>query len=78
MLAAGEQPDFGNWWGNPVEFYQDGVTRAIPKEWIREYAPNIAKLYDDYPLAWNTWENPGQPGRAAGAQRHLAETRTAT
>ena len=61
MLAAGEQPDFGNWWGNPVEFYQDGVTRAIPKEWIREYAPNIAKLYDDYPLAWNTWENPDNP-----------------
>ena len=45
----------------PVEFYQDGVARSIPKAWIREYAPNIAKLYDDYPLAWNTWENPDNP-----------------
>ena len=61
MLAAGDQPDFGNWWGNPVEFYQDGVSRSIPKAWIREYAPNIAQMYDDYPLAWNTWENPDNP-----------------
>jgi hypothetical protein len=61
MLAAGEQPDFGNFWGNPVEFYQDGVTRAIPKAWIREYAPNLSQMYDNYPLAWNTWENPDNP-----------------
>jgi hypothetical protein len=58
MLAAGEQPDFGNWWGAPIDHYQEGITRGIPKDWIRQYAPNIAKIYDDYPLAWLTNENP--------------------
>ena len=53
MVAAGDfrvQP--------PIDFYREGITRGIPKQWIRDYAPNIAKMYDDYPLAWITNENP--------------------
>ena len=42
MLAAGEQPDIGGWWGNPLDHFEAGLTRAIPKAWIREYAPNLA------------------------------------
>jgi len=61
MLAAGEQPDFGNFWGDPIEFFEDGLTRSIPKDMIREYAPNVAAIYDAYPLAWITYENPDNP-----------------
>ena len=58
MLAAGEQPDIGGWWGNPLDHFEAGLTRAIPKAWIREYAPNLAAIFDQYPLAWIASENP--------------------
>ena len=59
MVAAGDVPEFGDFRVQPpIDFYTDGLTRGIPKEWIRTYAPNIAKMYDDYPLAWITNENP--------------------
>jgi ABC-type glycerol-3-phosphate transport system substrate-binding protein len=58
MLVAGEQPDVGHWWLVPIDSYNDGSSRAIPKEWIRQYAPNIAKMNDLYPLTWTYAENP--------------------
>ena len=55
MLAAGEFPDVGNIWGqngDPVSLVEEGITRTIPQEWVRQFAPNLSKLYDQYPLAW--------------------------
>jgi len=58
MLAAGEFPDAGPLWDGSVELYEDGVIRPIPKDMIRENAPDIAKLYDRFQNGWVANSNP--------------------
>lgn len=58
MLAAGEFPDFGPLWENAIEIWEDGVTRSIPKDMIRTYAPDLAKAYDQYSEGWIANSNP--------------------
>ena len=58
MLAAGEFPDCGPLWENALEIYEDGVTRSLPKAMIRDYAPDIAKAYDQYSEGWIANTNP--------------------
>lgn len=58
MLATGEFPDVGPLGGDAISLYQEGITRPIPKEMIRRYAPEYTKIMDQYPLGWITNQNP--------------------
>ena len=53
MLNTGEMADCG--WlidFDPAELYIDEITRSIPDEMIRTYAPDYAALLDSDPLGW--------------------------
>lgn len=50
LVASGELPDafaFTAGGLTPLEFYEDGLTRAIPRDMIEKYAPNYAKMLDE-------------------------------
>lgn len=50
MLASGEMPDFSILGKTPIDMYNQGVTRTIPKALIETYAPNYAKLLNSSPV----------------------------
>lgn len=53
MLASGEMPDCG--WlfkGARDMHYDQELTRTIPIDMLRQYAPNYSKLLDEYPILW--------------------------
>ena len=55
LVSSGDMPDFGYYDRLQREtwnFYNDGATRSIPHDMIREHAPNMSKWYDDRPPAW--------------------------
>lgn len=52
MLNTGEAPDCG-WWMGEKTHYDDGITRSIPEDMIREYAPNYAAILDADPVGWD-------------------------
>ena len=59
MLASGEFPDVGSVFADRIQLHYEGVTRAIPKEMIRQFAPNYTRRLDeDYPLGWLAARNP--------------------
>ena len=59
MLGAGEFPDAGYIFDRPINLYQEGVTRGIPKDMIREHMPNFSKMVDsEYPIGWSLDNNP--------------------
>lgn len=62
MLAAGEFPDCGPLrptpQTDPLELYNQAVTRGIPKDAIRANAPNYAELVSKYPIGWLVNQNP--------------------
>ena len=65
MLASGEEPEvFAGF--DPLELYEDGVIRSIPKDFILKYAPGIAKVYDDRPMAWLMDKAPSREGEYLG------------
>ena len=62
LVHSGDMPDFGYYdrvQGETWNFYKDGATRSIPHDMIKEYAPNMAKWYDDRPPAWLLYVVPG-------------------
>lgn len=64
--ASGDFPEAGFYWsytgyGNALKLYQDAVTRSIPKEYIREYAPYISNMMDNEPPAWDLGRSPDNP-----------------
>nr|WP_309098596.1 ABC transporter substrate-binding protein [Fredinandcohnia onubensis] len=63
MVASGDLPDTFAFTGEPVmtpkEFYEQGLTRTIPKEMIEKYAPNYAKMLDEHTPGWQMHRLPG-------------------
>ena len=60
MLAAGEFPDVGPLWDPPLRLWEDGVTRTIPFDAIRDNAPKYSSLLDRYPLGWLANRHPDE------------------
>lgn len=58
MLASGEMPECGWQMGTPPTLYDQGLTRTIPEDMIRTYAPNYAALLDANPLGWRYFAAP--------------------
>ena len=58
MLAAGEFPDCGPLGYDPKRMYNEGVTRPIPKDWIRQYAPKYSQYLSQYSIGWLMNVNP--------------------
>lgn len=66
LVASNELPDtftFTTGGMTPREMYEDGLTRAIPREMIEKYAPRYAKMLDeiDNGLGWKLNAVPGNP-----------------
>lgn len=66
LVASNELPDtfaFTSGGMTPLEFYQDGLTRSIPREMIETYAPNYAAMLDevDDGVGWNLNQSPDNP-----------------
>ena len=59
MPPLESSPLEGGWWGNPLDHFEAGLTRAIPKAWIRRTRPICAKVSTS--IRWQVWiasENP--------------------
>ena len=56
MIAAGDWPDFGYWGSDrvsPVDMYENGLIRGLPKAMIAEHMPFYTDLLDErYPHVW--------------------------
>jgi hypothetical protein len=68
LVSSGDMPDFGYYDRLQREtwnFFQDGATRSIPNDMIREHAPNMSKWYDDRPPAWLLNVVPGKDEKYA-------------
>lgn len=52
LRSAGDMPDAGFQYGDPKSFYEHGITRTIPHEMIRQFAPGYAELLDQNPMGW--------------------------
>lgn len=53
MLASGEMPDCGWMFRDTRDmYYGQELTRTIPVDMIKQYAPKYSKLLDDYPILW--------------------------
>ncbi len=56
MFASGDMPDMGWFDGNypPAYMYDDQqLTRLIPLDMIKMYAPSFIKTYDNFPILYN-------------------------
>ncbi|UUX35127.1 type 2 periplasmic-binding domain-containing protein [Fundicoccus culcitae] len=66
MVASNDLPDAFNMTGGgltPLEFYQDGLTRSIPREMIEKYAPLYTAAMNELEsgLGWRISQNPDNP-----------------
>ena len=54
LVSSGELPDVGEFirGQDPYKMYQDGLMRSIPKQMIRDHAPNMTEHYDRHPAIW--------------------------
>ena len=54
LVSSGELPDVGEFirGQDPLKMYQDGLMRSIPKQMIRDHAPNMTAHYDKHPAIW--------------------------
>lgn len=78
VIASGDFPDVASsgWGNNHLSLFEQGLTRGIPVDMIREHDPNYAKLLDErYPYGWFVGVHPDNPdeqlalfGASAGAQ----------
>lgn len=60
MINSGEMPDASFMYQTPIDLWDKGVTRAIPKSFIEKYSPNYKKLLDRYPIGWQLNKVPGK------------------
>ena len=58
MLASGEMPEAGWQMGSDELYLTQGITRLIPEEMIRKYAPNYAAMLDENPIGWQYHKEP--------------------
>jgi putative aldouronate transport system substrate-binding protein len=52
MINSGEMPDASFMYQSPIDLWEKGVTRSIPRSFIEQYSPNFKKLLDRYPIGW--------------------------
>ena len=54
LIGSGEVPEVGEFirGQDPFKLYQDGLMRSIPKQMIRDHAPNMTAHYDRHPAIW--------------------------
>lgn len=77
-IASGKLPDAFSFTGEqmtPQEFYENGLTRTIPREMIEKYAPRYAAMLDevDDGLGWEMHQSPDNPDEyfaLLGLQKH--------
>jgi hypothetical protein len=75
MLAAGEFPDVGPLFNSAQEMYNQGITRSIPIDMIRTFAPNYTKIVDEqYPTGFIANQNPGNPKELLSLNGIAAQT----
>ena len=60
MIASQEMPDAGFMYVNVDNAWDQGAIRSIPADFIRQYAPNQAKLMDENPISWLLNKVPGK------------------
>lgn len=78
MIASGDLPDVWSFTGDsmkPQEYYENGLTRTIPREMIEKYAPMYAQMLDeiDNGLGWEMHQSPDNPDEylsLVGLQSH--------
>ena len=58
MLAAGDMPDAGFMYEDPVEMYDNALTRTIPVSFMGKYAPDYVAMLNEYPLGWKLYVSP--------------------
>lgn len=66
LVASNELPDvfsFTSTTLTPYDFFNDGLTRAIPREMIEKYAPHYTEMLNsvDNGLGWQLNQNPDNP-----------------
>lgn len=76
MLASGDMPDCGWFSGrNPqYMYYEQELSRTIPVDMIRQYAPGYIKTYDEFPILYplvETKEDPNEHYALSGHQAFL-------
>ena len=81
MLASGEMPECGWGIGGPRDLYEvQGLTRLIPLDMVKEYAPDYVTYLDEDPIGWNYYkasddEYYGLTGRVIGSSRSVIAVR---
>lgn len=62
MIASGDLPDTFSFTAASMtskDFYDNGLTRTIPKEMLEKYAPRYSKMLDENPPGWEENLAPG-------------------
>lgn len=52
FFASGEMTDVYYPYGNDTILWKQGILRSIPFSMVRQYAPNLAKMYDSKKVLW--------------------------
>ncbi|WP_239633756.1 ABC transporter substrate-binding protein [Paenibacillus sp. H1-7] len=63
MVASGDMPDTFSFTAGTLsaqEYYDNGLTRTIPKDMLKKYAPRYSKMLDDNPPGWEMNLAPGK------------------
>lgn len=50
MVSAGDVPDMGFYPKDPIELYEQGLTRTINMDLIKKYLPGYYKIIEEYPI----------------------------
>lgn len=79
LIASDDLPDTFSFTGTalkPNDYYNDGVTRTIPRDMIEKYAPNYAKMLDevDGGLGWKLNRSPENPDEYTGLASYMGNT----
>lgn len=73
MLSSGEMPECGWQIGDPYTLYaEQEMTRLIPKDMIKTYAPKYTAFLDEDPIGWNYYYLPDDDGYM-GLTGHMME-----
>jgi ABC-type glycerol-3-phosphate transport system substrate-binding protein len=76
MLASGDMPDCGWFTYNPqYMYYEQELTRLIPLDMIKKYAPSYLKTYDKFPILYKqitSKEDKNQYYALVGHQANMA------
>lgn len=77
LIASGEVPDafaFTSGGKTPVEMFDAGLTRTIPKDMIQKYAPRYAKMLDENSPGWQMNLAPGKKDEYVALIGHQTHT----